>query len=95
MLEYGDMVEWTRLMDLATNRVGVCNQLLGCRYAHSAENPMVMKRCGKRYEISFDGEHWASFGVWDLDGIRTVVDSLDAWADCIWQLSRYGALKTA
>lgn len=95
MLSYGDMVEWSRLFDLVSNRVGVCNQVLGCKYAHSPENPLVLKRCGKRYEIVFNGETFASFGVWDLESLRVVCDGMGAWSDCLWQLSRGGLLKSA
>ena len=95
MLTYADMVEWSRLLDLLTNRVGMCNQLMGCRYAHSPENPLVMKRCKRRYEISFNGEYLGGFGVWDLDGLRAVCDSIGAWSDCLWNLSRSGMLGAA
>lgn len=55
MLTYPEMVEWTRLFDLVANRVGVFNQIMGCHYAHSADNPMLLKKCKKRYEIYYDG----------------------------------------
>ena len=93
MLTYADMVDWARLHDLIANRVGIVNQLLGCRYAVSPTNPMGVRRDGSQYEVLCDGAVLASYGVWDVDGIRTAYELVDHWSDCVWQLSRLGRIQ--
>lgn len=95
MLTYGDMVDWSRLCDLVSNRVGIVNQVLGCRYAHSLDNPMVIRRVEKSYEIVFKGEAIASYGIWDVEGIRAAYGIVDHWSECVWQLARAGRLSPA
>lgn len=95
MLTYGDMVDWSRLSDLVSNRVGMVNQLLGCHYAHSLDNPMVVRRVEKSYEILFKENCIAAYGVWDLDGIRAAYEVVNRWSDCVWHLARDGRLQTA
>jgi hypothetical protein len=95
MLDYGDMLEWSRLYDLLLNRLGVCNQILGCRYAMAPDNPLTLRKSGSMYEVGFCGEVLADFKVWDLDGLRSVFGEMDTWSDCMWMLSRAGRLSVA
>lgn len=87
MLTYGEMVEWSSLFDTLTNRMGICNQVLGCRHANAGDNPLVCRREGPSYVVRFAGEPISEFGVWDLEGIRDTVALLDHWQDCMWHLS--------
>lgn len=92
-LHYEVIARWADLFDLLANRVAVCNQLLGCKYDHSPENPMVLCYRSGEYHVSFDGCDIVTFGLYDNYALSRAYDMVDAWQDCIWMLGRAGRLS--
>lgn len=80
--------EVTNLIDLITNRIGICNTLLGCRYAHANGNPLALSYRGHTYVFSVCGEVLRTVGACDVDGLRQLYDIVDKYVDCIWYLGR-------
>lgn len=95
MLTYGDMVDWSRLFDRLSNRLMICNQLLGCRYANCMDNPFRVCMESGAYVVSYTGSEIARFGVWDLDALKSALVVMENWEDCIWHMSRTGVLSVA
>lgn len=91
-MEFYEMSRWSRRFDLVTNRIGVFNQVLGCRYDHSPTNPMRLVRSGRGYDVTFDGDVLTSFSLWDLAEIERSFAVVDQWSSCVWQLGRFGVL---
>lgn len=87
-----DITRWSKLYDLVLNRVGIANQLFGCRYDFASDNPMVITKCHGIYSVSYLDSEVASFAVNDLDGVSSALQVLDQWSRCLWLLSRSGRL---
>lgn len=88
-----DYDECARMVNLITNRVGACNQLLGARYKIHGDNPVkLVSTSGGVRVLALDVELGEYKGL-DLDSLRRVYDVVDSWAECIWHLSRTGFLK--
>lgn len=80
--------EVTNLIDLITNRIGVCNTLLGCRYAHANGNPVGIHYRNGVYRFSVCGEEIMSVRACDVDGLQRLFEIVDKYVDCIWYLGR-------
>lgn len=80
--------EVSNLIDLITNRIGVCNTLLGCRYAHANGNPLSLVYSSHKYHYTVCGEELITVGACDVDGLRKLFDVVDKYVDCIWYLGR-------
>ena len=90
---YGEMLRWSRDYDLLCNRVGVVNEVLGCRYHHGVDSLLRVAYSHGRYCVTFDGSEVARFGVWDCSGLSSALATVDAWADCVWRVRRVGLLS--
>lgn len=89
---YEEMSLWAKVFDLLKNRLGVCNQILGCRYHHSPDNPVRLVCHSGVYVVSFCGDEMVRFRAWDLEALTGACELLDHWQDCMWQLARSGRL---
>lgn len=78
----------TNLIDLITNRIGVCNTLLGCRYAQANGNPLALTYRGRKYVFTVCGEELKEVGACDVEGLEDLFDIVDKYVDCIWYLGR-------
>lgn len=85
MLSFDVMQVWTCKFDLLRNRIGVVNQLLGCRYHNGNDARMCMTRVSGGYDVCFDSDVISSFRLWDIDSLTMTFEKVDAWADCLWR----------
>lgn len=87
------MTECAKLHELISNRVGICNELLGCRYHHATTNPVRFITTGGESVVRvLDTEVGRCRGL-DRESLRKVYDIVDSWSELIWDLSRYGYIK--
>lgn len=92
MVNYSDMLGYTRSFDLLQNRIEVINQLLGYGLRGSLENPCRLRyRCGT-YSVEIYGEILNQFKPFDFPTCDLAVKRLDAVSSSIWQLGRNGML---
>lgn len=87
-----DMNRWTEKHDLILNRIAIINQIHGCRYDYEATNACVVSRDGVWYYCSYFGCELCRWRRYDLDGVSSVFDKLDAMADVLWRVRRAGML---
>lgn len=87
MLDYNDMVIWSKDFELLLNRVGVCNQVLMNTFLH------VFYSRGS-YTVACGDCALCEFGVYDVSGLRSAFHKVDEWSDCIWHVSRMGCLSS-
>ena len=90
MLKYNDMVIWSKDFDILNNRKRIVNQLLGERYPDSDHCVLRVFYNRGLYHVSFHDDEIATFGVYDVEGLRDSLRKLDAWSDCVWMLSKSG-----
>ena len=81
------MLIWSKDFDLLTNRIGVCNALVFDKFLQVSYSRGV-------YVVSCTGSPLAEFGVYDVPGLSRVLQMVDAWADCLWHMTRSGMLRT-
>lgn len=87
-IEQADM--WARLTDLIANRVSIVNQLLGARFDGAKDNPLFVEYDHGRYVCKLCGEVYATWGVYDLCSTQAAYDRVDALADGLWLIGRFG-----
>lgn len=92
-LHYDDIARWAEMFDALANRVALCNQLLGCKYDHAPDNPMVLFWRNGEYHVSFDDKQIVTFALYRNNELSSAFDMVDAWYDCIWMLGRSGRLS--
>lgn len=93
MLTYKEIAVWTETFTLLANRVGCFNQILGCKYDHAPDNPLVLCYGSGLYHVMYGGCDVVTFGLYDLDELATAFTLVDAWQDCAWNLARDGRLS--
>lgn len=91
-MTYEDMDYYTRVFNLIFNRVGIINQILGCRYDFDASNPCVVRHVGHEWRVDYYGSCVASWHIWDLPGIESAFARVDALDDALWITRRVGML---
>lgn len=92
MITYADMVRWTQTLDMLANRIGIINQLLGCKYCHGSDSICKLVYSKGEYLVTFDGATIAAFGIYDNAGLSDASVTLNAWSDAIWHVGRIGKL---
>lgn len=82
----------SRSVDLIVNRVGIANQILGCRYSHSNGNPLRVRYSRKRraYVLDVFGVEHIECGCCDVEGLERLFNIVDNFAGLLWLLSRGG-----
>lgn len=90
---FEDMERWSRVFRVVENRIGIVNQLLGCRYDGARENPMRLEYGRGVYSVRFRGDVLCTFGAWDLSGVELARALVDHWSDCLWQVREMGCLS--
>lgn len=91
-MDYWEMERFVKDSDLVYNRIGICNEILGCRYHHASDNPMTLRYSHGRYVVAYLGDKVCDYRVWHLDEVRAAFDVVDAWARCLWLVRRGGNL---
>ena len=91
-MDYCEMERFVKLSDLVYNRVGICNEILGCRYSHACDNPLRLRYSHGRYVVTYLGDKVCDYGVWHVDEAAAAYDCLDAWSRCLWLVRRAGNL---
>lgn len=91
-MDYYESARWSKQYDLVLNRVSIANQLFGCRYDFSCENPMTISKEHGSYSVSYLDAEVASFRRNDLNSVNAALHVLDQWSRCLWLLSRSGRL---
>ena len=92
-MNYHEVSQWVKMLDLVTNRVSVINQMLGARYDGCLENPCRL--CYERgsYSCMICGECYASFPNYDMDATSAALSRLSDLNDGLWLLKRSGRLS--
>lgn len=91
-MEYWEMSDFVRESKVVSNRVGVCNEILGCKYHHANDNPLTLVYSHGRYEVRYLGDLICSYRVWHLDEVRNASRIVDDWSRCLLLLRRGGQL---
>lgn len=91
-MTFEQMGIWTKTHDLVRNRMRVLNQILGCRYDESPENPARLEYRHGTYRVRFCGRIVAEWRVYDLQSVQTAFERLDAMSDAFWQARRAGVV---
>lgn len=85
-MTYEDMRLWAKGYDLLSNRIKVINQVTG------AESCKLAYRKG-RYVCKWCGSDYATWRVWDLDGLQSAFARVDALSDALWLANRSDVLR--
>lgn len=92
-MRWEDMALWERKQTLVLNRLRVINQVMGCRYDESPDNPCTFGWRGGAYFVEWYGREVARMPIYDLEAAETAFQRLDAIADALWMARREGMLK--
>lgn len=92
MLAYEEVTAWTENHDLILNRVGIANQILGCRFDHAPENPLVVERRRGAYVCKVGGGLFSGWKLYDAKSSEEALAAIDAFKEGLWLLSRTGRL---
>lgn len=92
-MRWEDMALWERKQTLVLNRLRVINQVMGCRYDESPDNPCTFSWRGGAYVVEWLGREVARLPIYDLEAAETAFQRLDAIADALWMARREGMLK--
>lgn len=81
-----------KAVDLISNRVGIINELFGCRYHHMCGNPLVFRRsrATRRYELSVFGCVAMSSGTCDYEGLEQMFEVVHELSEIVSLLRRGG-----
>lgn len=82
---YYIMRRWNKCFALIRNRVGVANEILGCRYHHCRSNPVRLSYSGGTYVVDYGSLGGVTFGVYDLPTIERALDWCNAQNDYLWE----------
>lgn len=91
-MTYDDISVWTMTHDLIRNRMQVLNQILGCRYDDSPENPARLEYRRGTYRVDFCGRTIAEWRIYDLTSVQTAFQRLDALSTAFWDARRAGVV---
>lgn len=92
-MDFGTLRDWATKYDLLVNRVGIVNEMLGCNYHISDENPMIIAKRDNSYSVRMYGEVIVSFRHYDNCGLIDAIECVELWHDVIWSLQRNGRIK--
>lgn len=70
--------------DLIANRVGVTNEVLGCRYQHAAGNPLVLEYQYGMAVVKVKGNDLCEYGQGDRLGALRAFVMVDAISRYVW-----------
>lgn len=87
---YKDMA-LVQLVDTVINRVGIINQILGCKYDHQMGNPCEVYLRRGRLTVKVCGGELATSGIYDGEGLIAVLYVLDSFKGGLW-LMRSGGM---
>lgn len=93
MLTYDQVSSWTDCHDLIVNRVAIMNQILGCRYDHSPDNPFVLERRRKGYVCKVCDAAYESWDLYNAIEAERALCSIESLKEGLWLLNRSGRLK--
>lgn len=93
-MRWEDMALWERKQTLVLNRLRIINQVMGCRYDESPDNPCTFGWRGGAYVVEWLGREVARMPIYDLEAAETAYQRLDAIADALWMARREGMLST-
>lgn len=85
-MTYEDVSRYTDLHDLIVNRVSLCNQLLGCKYDNSLDNPVLLRHAKGSYSVTIKGAMFATWHVYDLQQVEVAYNRLDGLYNGLWYL---------
>lgn len=94
MSVYDDSCRWVPLHKLCLNRIAVVNQIHGCRYDYSTDNPCTYVVSGRDHACVYGGVTLARWREYDLETVQGAFDVLDALADALWLVRRAGYLTS-
>lgn len=89
---YDDMAAWTKTHDLIRNRMQVLNQILGCRYDESPDNPARLEYYRGCYHVEFCDVTIAEWRIYDIQSVQTAFERLDAMSSAFWHARRAGVV---
>lgn len=92
-MAYGDVVEWSRLVDTIENRVSIINQIMGARYDNALDNPCRITYRHGGYTCTYCGVDYATWRVYDLKTTGDAFRRVDALADGLWYAFRTGRMS--
>lgn len=89
-MEYHEVSNWVRLLELVRNRVSVINQMLGARLDGCVDNPCRITYRSGRYTCTICGEKFVTFTIYDIEETSDALSSLSVLNDGLWLLRRSG-----
>ena len=84
------MCAWQRKHDLIVNRVGIMNQIVGCRYDLKSDNPYAIVYEHGSYTFTYFATPVVSWKVYDLAQVDHAFEVADAWSQCTWLMNVNG-----
>lgn len=81
-----------QLVDAVINRVGVINQILGCKYEHQVGNPCEVFIRRGLLTVNVCGGELATSRMYDGEGLIALLIVLDSLEGGLW-LMRSGGVK--
>lgn len=90
---YEDVTRWSQSLDLLMNRVGILNQILGCKYDQAPDNPLRLVCVRRSYVCEVCGCAFVRFRLYDIDGLESAISALDSFVEGLWLLNRTGRLS--
>lgn len=89
-MDFGTLRTWADRYDVLVNRVGICNEILGCARRIARGNPVqLVQDCTLIRVITFK-EYLGQCEIYDLAQLDELIDLVERWQDCIWLLSANG-----
>lgn len=93
MLAYEEVTAWTENHDLILNRVGIANQILGCRFDHSPDNPLVVEQRRGGYVCKVGSAYFHGWKLYDASSSAEALKAIDSFKQGLWLLNRTGRLS--
>lgn len=88
MADVYEMSAFSRVVDVISNRVRIINQMMGFGVDGCHENPCRIRMRHGRYRVTWCGEEFASFALWDLDGADSALERVEGLNDGLWYALR-------
>lgn len=92
-LDYECIYKWSKVHDLIVNRVGIVNELHGCRYHSGLTNPCRLLRRNGFYVVVYCHDEIARWRLYDLESVNLAFAAVDALAKACWAGRREGVLS--
>ena len=82
-----------RQHELVLNRVAMVNQIHGCMYDYSADNPCVATCVSGVWQVRYCGALVCSYDLRDYDSVLSAYVVIDCYVDCLWHARVGGYLS--